>query len=979
MNSSTVYFTTDTTNPTITIESPQNITYNVNSVNLSYTVADNIAVDTCWLYIDSIGPIGLPGCFNATIVGFPDGSHNVTMFVNDTANNRNSSTVYFTVDTTPPAVNLVSPANNSIFNTSSVDFTFNATDNISTTLNCSLYLDGVLNQTNSSTQNGTDTTFSVTGIPDGLHNWSVSCKDGVNNTGTSQTWFFTVDTTNPTITIQSPTNTTYGVDTVDLNYTVADNIGVDSCWYTLDGGAATPLASCTNSSLGPLADGNHNVTVYVNDTANNMNSSTVYFTIDTTEPVVTHVAPPNGSFFNVPSVNVTFNATDNLDPVLNCSLYLDGVLNQTNSSTQNGTDTTFGLTGLADGTYAWNVSCLDDALNEGFEAPWFFTIDTVPPGVTIQSPTNSTYNTSSVDLNYTATDPNLESCWYVLDGGAATPLANCTNTSIGPMADGPHNVTVYANDSAGNSNSSTVFFTTDTTPPTVTIQSPTNTTYNVSTIDLNYTALDNLAIDSCWYYLDGSGPIALPGCLNSSLSGLANGPHNVTVFANDTAGNMNSSTEFFTVYVPPGDDDDDDEKKRMSVDYEFICPGDKVLFNATKAGGDPLSGVSIKVIYKEPPFFGTVGTVTTDATGTADITLTQNGTYKLKATRSGYHMVEKTFEFTTCPSEYECIVDEDCEPLDECTEEYRCEPVECECGYVSDHQCIEYECCDDEDCPEGQDCIDNICRDECYEDDDCKSTEYCDIQEGADGGSCEDVTGDCGYAENHVWVTYECGDEPGCPACPEDGYCEDYVCVYRNLTCPESGLLGSEQTCHVTENNVSCSFCDLRIIKPDGTVLPGQTDGNGNFRLFLDQIGTYNVSLMVGGAAIKSIGVFAFGKEPIIEEPEAMFTLEDACLPLLLILLLLILLFFWWRRRKKLYATLVTKAAVLGAPVDILVKDRRSNKPVGKVAVTVFHGGKQLKSGLTNKVGKYSFTPTVKGIYKVHILGREKPETVVKV
>jgi hypothetical protein len=87
-------------------------------------------------------------------------------------------------------------------------------------------------------------------------------------------------------------------------------------------------------------------------------------------------------------------------------------------------------------------------------------VDTTPPIVTIQSPVNGTiYNTTLVDVNYTASDANSLTCEYSLDGNMYnwTNLAGCANKTLN-LANGNHNITLRATDAAGNSNSSTVWF-----------------------------------------------------------------------------------------------------------------------------------------------------------------------------------------------------------------------------------------------------------------------------------------------------------------------------------------------------------------------------------------------------------------------------------------------------------------------------------------------------------------------------------------
>jgi len=175
------------------------------------------------------------------------------------------------------------------------------------------------------------------------------------------------------------------------------------------------------------------------------------------------------------------------------------------------------------------------------------------PSIAIESPADNT-GTSSTDLNYTVDDVNTASCWYYLDGTGPIALPGCANTSLGYLEEGSHTLTLVVNDTFGEQTSTTVYFVYDTTPPTVSsIDSPTNSTYYNApiTIDLEFTVSDNLGVDSCWYYLDGTGPIALPGCANTTLGPLEEGQHSVAVYVSDTAGNIDYAEVYFSVVAGP--------------------------------------------------------------------------------------------------------------------------------------------------------------------------------------------------------------------------------------------------------------------------------------------------------------------------------------------------------------------------------------------------------------------------------------------
>jgi hypothetical protein len=83
-----------------------------------------------------------------------------------------------------------------------------------------------------------------------------------------------------------------------------------------------------------------------------------------------------------------------------------------------------------------------------------------------------------------------------------------------------------------------------TVPPAISVDSPANLNYSSSVVDLNFTT--NRPANWIGYSLDGQDNVTVTG--NISLSGLAVGLHNVTVYANDSLGNVGvSETVNFTV------------------------------------------------------------------------------------------------------------------------------------------------------------------------------------------------------------------------------------------------------------------------------------------------------------------------------------------------------------------------------------------------------------------------------------------------
>jgi len=133
------------------------------------------------------------------------------------------------------------------------------------------------------------------------------------------------------------------------------------------------------------------------------------------------------------------------------------------------------LTGNAETTMNLKIYCEDLAGNYGLNDTIWFTYDSTPPGITISSPTNTSYS-STFDLNMT-TDENADQCLYNLNGGSNTSLSNDSMTNwfveVTPGSDATHQLNIYCNDTLGNMGlNDTVWFTYDNTPPTLLWSSP---------------------------------------------------------------------------------------------------------------------------------------------------------------------------------------------------------------------------------------------------------------------------------------------------------------------------------------------------------------------------------------------------------------------------------------------------------------------------------------------------------------------------
>jgi N-acetylneuraminic acid mutarotase len=123
-------------------------------------------------------------------------------------------------------------------------------------------------------------------------------------------------------------------------------------------------------------------------------------------------------------------------------------------------------------------------------------------------------------------------------------------TEVWPFASNSPTITTYATNEvytpAGYGTPDPAFVL-ETTPPKINVTSPSNQTYLESSVPLTF-SLDK-QVSWIGYSLDGKQNVSLAG--NSTIANMTSGFHSITVYANDTFGNMGASeTIGFTVTEP---------------------------------------------------------------------------------------------------------------------------------------------------------------------------------------------------------------------------------------------------------------------------------------------------------------------------------------------------------------------------------------------------------------------------------------------
>jgi hypothetical protein len=88
----------DISPPVISLFSPENKTYGLGNISLTFTIDE--PTSAVWYKLDSDGKMGIWPVRNISLSGLDLGTHNLTVTVRDEAGNRASKTVYFSVEET---------------------------------------------------------------------------------------------------------------------------------------------------------------------------------------------------------------------------------------------------------------------------------------------------------------------------------------------------------------------------------------------------------------------------------------------------------------------------------------------------------------------------------------------------------------------------------------------------------------------------------------------------------------------------------------------------------------------------------------------------------------------------------------------------------------------------------------------------------------------------------------------------------------
>jgi|GEM_PF-1392633 len=605
----------------------------------------------------------------------------------------------------------------------------------------------------------------------GSHEFFVAFEDNVSDgNATPSVYVFVNKTEGPAITIVSPANKSYNDNSILVNISAADPVGVDQIWFF----NGTDNQSYTSPVYVDYPEGSSTLIAYANDTGGHESETNVTFSIDSVPPVITDIF--NKTILVGTPLGMQFNATD--------AKGISGwSVNDTNF-TINSTGFLENATELEAGFYWLNITVNDTANNTASETIWV----NATTGPVIHSYSIDPVlaaNGSEVLLYINAS--SIESIWAEITRPSSdvetTPLANDANTSYtNTSLPGRYNVTFYANDSMGFMRNETGYF----------------EMYSLVIFKTEVIDEDSEGVSSNFstYFMD-------------------------ELFSNDSSTDGN-----YSVQLPDS-----------VLDLEFTAFGGQLRIimrgvtvspenNKTLGMSRSVSDSGLSVTYGIDNYY-----TFSNATIIAhydDVGYTEESNMRF------YRCNNWNFTEQACSGFWNEITDDSTQNS---AEDYFSYLTTSFSGF----SLIYIPVCGDSLCEGDESC--STCPDDCgscggggssgggggggssggssgggggggggggsggsrgpernttllhivpmievfcFQDSDCESDEAC------FAGFCSKITGICGYAANHTWNYYECGDSEGCRECPQGYSCNDGFCMVEKIE--DSDALAATET-----------------------------------------------------------------------------------------------------------------------------------------------------------------------------------------
>ncbi|MDO8592990.1 MAG: right-handed parallel beta-helix repeat-containing protein [bacterium] len=388
-----------------------------------------------------------------------------------------------------------------------------------------------------------------------------------------------IDKTGPSsAVITYPSANSYLKNSVTITATATDNEGgsgiakVEFYYSTTETKIGEDLVGPAYSMdwATPAGEGDHDIYVKVYDNANNIKASNhIAVHTDNTPPtIITFTMTVNGSGATTGNVSFSPNADgvkddvgvdtrfsedvqayikikNNLGGIVKILYTSSGYVENPTSYSWDGKNDNGVM--MADGVYTVEVKGVDHAGNEVINNSRTITLDNTAP--IVNAGDDKTANTTITQTG--ATVENGSGIASVLwsktsgDGNITFGTPTTLETTIAADADGTYILKLEVTDNAGNKSSDTMNLILDTQNPTIDsyTEPELDKVYKNGTIDVAFTPNDTGTAVTCTYQVNSdAGPSGTIACtagsaVDTTISGLSDGRHTITITVADAAGN----------------------------------------------------------------------------------------------------------------------------------------------------------------------------------------------------------------------------------------------------------------------------------------------------------------------------------------------------------------------------------------------------------------------------------------------------------
>jgi len=528
----TIMILVDLSPPRLVILSPENGTeYASSPVNITVTWkgSDDSGLKGYYVKLDDDDWIDVEFNTSYTFTSVEEGVHELFVKAENLAGLATVKKVIVFVaveDTEPPTVHILSPKNGTYLNTTSVEVTWNGSDNIA----IDKYYVKVDN--GDWVDMGTATHYTIESLSEGDHEIYVKAVDFNDNEDISYVKI-TIDLTPPHIVWVNPENNSYiNKSSFIIEWEFSDNNNISKYKISVDNDSWVDLGNTASYMVSDFPDGMHEFLIKALDVANNSAIARIVIIIDTQAPSLEIISPEVSPFYTN-STHITIEWTCNDSTALNGSY----VRIDNGSWIYLADQTTLELN-LTEGEHNIIIRVMDRAENRVMEEV-VIVVDMVPPEIQVISPEVSPFyvNTTNITIIFNYSDNiGVYLVLVSIDNESWENITTLTSLNLN-LSEGAHEVLLKVVDLAQNVESKSVKIIVDLTSPIVGIETLKNGSYyNVSSLKVAWYCIEENPADIT-IFIDDRAIEESFNTNDSLMYNFSEGRHTIIIVVTDKAGN----------------------------------------------------------------------------------------------------------------------------------------------------------------------------------------------------------------------------------------------------------------------------------------------------------------------------------------------------------------------------------------------------------------------------------------------------------